>query len=50
MSESNKALVIRFIESFSNGDVEATKQCLAPDAITIAKGFGKLSGSRRGRI
>lgn len=46
MSEQNKQLVRDFIEAFSRGDVEATKACLAPDAITYAKGFGKLSGAR----
>lgn len=46
MSEQNKELVLKFIEGFSRGDVEAAKACLAPDAITYAKGFGKLSGPR----
>jgi ketosteroid isomerase-like protein len=46
MSELNKTVAIRFIEAFSNGDVDAAKPCLAPDAVTIAKGFGKLSGPR----
>lgn len=46
MSEQNKQVVIRFIEAFSRGDVEDAKPCLAPDAVTFAKGFGKLSGPR----
>ena len=46
MSQQNKDLVRRFIEGFSRGDVETAKACLAPDAITYAKGFGKLSGPR----
>ncbi|CAN7338148.1 nuclear transport factor 2 family protein [Phenylobacterium sp. LjRoot225] len=46
MSEQNKQTVVSFIEAFSRGDVEAAKACLAPDALTIAKGFGKLSGPR----
>lgn len=46
MSEQNKQVVISFIEAFSRGDSEATKTHLAPDAVTIAKGFGKLSGPR----
>jgi ketosteroid isomerase-like protein len=46
MSEQHKATVIKFIEAFSNGDAETAKTCLAPDAVTIAKGFGKLSGRR----
>lgn len=46
MSEQNKAVVVKFIEAFSDGDAETAKTCLAPDARTIAKGFGKLSGPR----
>ncbi|VWX47275.1 nuclear transport factor 2 family protein [Novosphingobium sp. 9U] len=46
MSEENKAVVIKFIKAFSDGDAETAKTCLAPDAMTIAKGFGKLSGPR----
>jgi ketosteroid isomerase-like protein len=46
MSTQNKDIVIKFIEAFSNGDVETAKTCLAPGALTIAKGFGKLSGPR----
>ena len=46
MSEENKAVAVRFIEAFSDGDAETAKACLAPDAMTIAKGFGKLSGPR----
>lgn len=46
MSEENKATVIKFIEAFSDGDAATAKTCLAPDAMTIAKGFGKLSGPR----
>jgi ketosteroid isomerase-like protein len=46
MSERNKAVAIAFIEAFSRGDTEAAKDCLAPDAVTYAMGFGKLSGPR----
>ena len=46
MSERNKQVVVDFIEAFSRGDVDAAKPCLAPDAVTIAKDFGKLSGPR----
>jgi uncharacterized protein len=44
--EKNKKTVIKFIEAFSEGDAETAKGCLAPDAVTHAKGFGKLSGAR----
>ncbi|MET1754483.1 nuclear transport factor 2 family protein [Novosphingobium sp. RD2P27] len=46
MSEMNKSTVINFIKAFSDGDAETAKTCLAPDAVTVAKGFGKLSGPR----
>lgn len=46
MSALNKQVVRDFIEAFSRADVEASKACLAPGAITYAKGFGKLSGPR----
>jgi ketosteroid isomerase-like protein len=46
MSEQNKQVAVRFIQAFSDADTEAAKACLAPEAVTIAKGFGKLSGPR----
>jgi ketosteroid isomerase-like protein len=46
MTETNKATVIKFIEAFSDGDAVTAETCLAPGAVTHAKGFGKLSGSR----
>jgi ketosteroid isomerase-like protein len=46
MSEQNKETVINFIKAFSEGDAETAKSHLAPDAVTYAKGFGKLSGPR----
>jgi hypothetical protein len=46
LTRANKTVVRTFIEAFSEGDVETAKTCLAPDAVTVAKGFGKLSGPR----
>jgi uncharacterized protein len=46
MNEANKAVVIKFIEAFSEGDAETAATCLAPDVVVVAKGFGKLSGAR----
>jgi uncharacterized protein len=46
VSEDNKTIVRKFIEAFSNGDAAIAETCLATDAITVAKGFGKLSGER----
>ncbi len=46
MSEANKAVVIRFIKAFSDGDAETAATCLTDDAVIAAKGFGTLSGPR----
>jgi uncharacterized protein len=46
MSEPNKHIVVKFIEAFSEGNTEGVKAYLAPDSVTHAKGFGKLSGAR----
>lgn len=46
MSEKNKQTAIAFIEAIFRSDREATKACLAPGAIAVAKGFGQLSGTR----
>jgi ketosteroid isomerase-like protein len=46
MSDDNKALVRKFIEAFSSGDAATADACLAPGAVTVAKGFGQLSGVR----
>ena len=46
MTDRNKATALRFIEAFSSGDSETAAACLASDAQTVAKGFGKLSGVR----
>lgn len=46
MSEQNKVTVLKFIKAFSDGDAVTADLCLAPDALTVAKGFGKLSGPR----
>lgn len=47
MSEKNKQVVLTFIEAMSNSDPVAAAPCLAPDAFTVAKGFGKFAGIRR---
>jgi ketosteroid isomerase-like protein len=47
MSESNKAVVLKFIEAMGSSDKEAAIPCLDPEAFTVAKGFGKFAGIRR---
>ena len=46
MSDSNRSVVLRFIEAMSAGDTDTAKACLAPDAQTVAKGYGKFAGVR----
>ena len=47
MSEQNKKVACTFIESMSAGDAATFDSVLAPDAIAIAKGFCRLSGTRQ---
>ena len=46
MSEANKAVALEFLRAMSEGDAEAQGRCLTPDAETLTKGFGKVSGRR----
>jgi ketosteroid isomerase-like protein len=46
MSEQNKQVVVKFIEAMGSSDPTTAAQCLAPDAITVAKGFSKFAGVR----
>ena len=46
MSDQNKQVVLTFIEAMGNSDPETAASCLAPDAFTVAKGFGKFAGIR----
>ena len=47
MSEQNKQVVLNFINAMGKGDADAAAPCLAPDAFTLAKGFGKFAGVRQ---
>jgi ketosteroid isomerase-like protein len=47
MTEANKSVALKFIEAMGVGDTKAAADCLAPDAFTMAKGFGKFAGIRR---
>lgn len=46
MSEANKQTALKFLHAMSNADAAAQAECLAPDAFTITKGFGSVSGQR----
>jgi ketosteroid isomerase-like protein len=47
MSEQNKQVVLCFIAAMGKGDAAEAAPCLAPDAFTLAKGFGKFAGVRQ---
>jgi hypothetical protein len=47
MSEQNKQVVLEFIQAMGRGDPAAAAPCLAADAFTLAKGFGKFAGVRK---
>ena len=47
MSEQKKQVVLKFIEAMSTSDADTAATCLAPDAFTLAMGFGKFAGVRR---
>ena len=47
MSEQNKQVVLKFINAMGKGDAAEAAPCLAPDAFTLAKGFGKFAGVRQ---
>lgn len=47
MSEANKAVVLKFLKAMGEGDGATAATCLAPDAFTLAKGFGKFAGVRK---
>lgn len=47
MSEQNIATAIKFLNAMGEGDVEVADACVGPDAVAVAKGYGKLSGVRR---
>jgi hypothetical protein len=47
MSEQNKQVVLEFIQAMGRGDAAAAAPCLAADAFTLAKGFGKFAGVRK---
>lgn len=47
MSEQNKEVVLKFIRAMGASDGATAATCLAPDAFTLAKGFGKFAGIRR---
>ena len=46
MNDSNKDVVLKFLDAMGRGDAAAAAPCLTEDAFTLAKGFGKFAGVR----
>ena len=44
--EQNKVVVLSFIEAMSSSNAALADTCLARDAFTVAKGYGKFAGVR----
>jgi uncharacterized protein len=42
----NTELVLKFLRAMGTSDAATAANCLAPDAYTQAKGFGKFAGTR----
>jgi ketosteroid isomerase-like protein len=46
MSDQNNAVVLKFMEAMGTNDPKSAAECITPDAVAVAKGFGKFAGSR----
>ena len=46
MSEESVKVVLDFLEAMSTSDAEKADKCVAENAFTVAKGYGKFSGKR----
>lgn len=47
MSDKNIDTVLKFLNAMGTSDAETADTCVAPDAFTVAKGYGKFSGVRQ---
>lgn len=47
MREQNQAVVLKFIAAMGCNDGATASTCLAPDAFTVTKGFGRFTGIRQ---
>ena len=50
MSEQNREVALRFMKAMGTNDPETAATCLAPDAVAIAKGYGKFAGARQADV
>jgi len=50
MSDANKEVALRFMHAMGTNDPETAATCIAPDAVAIAKGYGKFAGARKADV
>lgn len=48
--ETNRRVALDFVRAMSTNDTALADKCLAPDAIAVARGFGKFAGTRRREV
>jgi ketosteroid isomerase-like protein len=46
MSEANKKIALEFLRAMDEGNAEAMGRCITEDAVTVTRGFAKVSGKR----
>ena len=46
MSQADIAVALRFMQAMSTNDAALADQCLAPDAVAVARGHGSFAGER----
>lgn len=46
MSKADIAVALRFMQAMSTNDAELADECLAPDAVALARGHGNFAGER----
>lgn len=49
-TNTNRDVVLRFMQAMGSNDAALAATCLAPDACAIAKGYGKFAGSRPAKV
>jgi ketosteroid isomerase-like protein len=47
MIETNKQVVLRFLEATGRNDAETVAACVDPDGVSVAKGTSRFAGPRR---
>lgn len=50
MSEDNKRVAVQFVEAMGQNDMERFAECVASDAVAVAKGTTKFAGTRNAEM